>query len=44
LTGVLSFIGLSDVTIVRAEGIALGVEAREAAMTQARRSIAALAA
>jgi FMN-dependent NADH-azoreductase len=44
LTGVLSFIGLSDVTIVRAEGIAMGVEAREAAMTQARRSIAALAA
>jgi FMN-dependent NADH-azoreductase len=44
LTGVLSFIGLSDVAIVRAEGIALGVEAREAAMTQARRSIAALAA
>jgi FMN-dependent NADH-azoreductase len=44
LTGVLSFIGLSDVTIVRAEGIAMGVEAREAAMTQARQSIAALAA
>jgi FMN-dependent NADH-azoreductase len=44
LTGVLSFIGLSDVAIVRAEGIALGVEAREAAMTQARQSIAALAA
>jgi FMN-dependent NADH-azoreductase len=44
LTGVLSFIGLSDVTIVRAEGIAFGAEAREAAMIQARRSIAALAA
>jgi FMN-dependent NADH-azoreductase len=44
LTGVLSFIGLSDVTIVRAEGIAFGAEAREAAMTQARRHIAALAA
>jgi FMN-dependent NADH-azoreductase len=44
LTGVLSFIGLSDVTIVRAEGIALGVEAKEAAMRQARQSIAALAA
>ena len=44
LTGVLSFIGLSDVTIVRAEGIAFGAEAREAAMTQARQRIAALAA
>jgi FMN-dependent NADH-azoreductase len=44
LTGVLSFIGLSDVIIIRAEGIALGAEAKEAAMTQARRSIAALAA
>jgi len=44
LTGVLSFIGLSDVIIIRAEGIALGAEAKEAAMTQARRSIADLAA
>jgi FMN-dependent NADH-azoreductase len=44
LTGVLSFIGLSNVTIVRAEGIGLGAAAREAAMTQARENIAAMAA
>jgi FMN-dependent NADH-azoreductase len=44
LTGVLAFIGLTDVTIVRAEGLALGPEAREAAMSKARANIAALAA
>jgi FMN-dependent NADH-azoreductase len=44
LTGVLSFIGLSDVAIVRAEGIGLGPAAREAAIAQARENIAALAA
>jgi len=44
LTGVLSFIGLTDVTIVRAEGLAFGPEAREAAMSKARANIAALAA
>jgi FMN-dependent NADH-azoreductase len=44
LTGVLSFIGLTDVTIVRAEGLALGVQAREAAMLKARENIAAMAA
>jgi FMN-dependent NADH-azoreductase len=44
LTGVLSFIGLTDVTIVRAEGLAHGPEARDAAMTKARANIAALAA
>src|ERR1700722_8661912 len=44
LTGVLSFIGLTDVTIVRAEGLALGAEAREAALTEARANIAAMAA
>jgi FMN-dependent NADH-azoreductase len=44
LTGVLSFIGLTDVTIVRAEGLALGPEAREAAMSKARANIAAIAA
>jgi FMN-dependent NADH-azoreductase len=44
LTGVLAFIGLTDVTMVRAEGLALGVEAREAAMLKARENIAAMAA
>lgn len=44
LTGVLSFIGLTDVTIVRAEGLALGAEAREAALSEARANIAAMAA
>ena len=44
LTGVLAFIGLTDVTIVRAEGLAFGPEAKEAAMLKARANIAALAA
>jgi FMN-dependent NADH-azoreductase len=44
LTGVLSFIGLTDVTIVRAEGLAFGPEAKEAAMLRARENIAAMAA
>jgi FMN-dependent NADH-azoreductase len=44
LTGVLSFIGLTDVTIVRAEGLAFGPEAKEAAMLRARANIAAMAA
>jgi FMN-dependent NADH-azoreductase len=44
LTGVLSFIGLTDVTVVRAEGLAFGAEAREAAMQKARENIAAMAA
>jgi len=44
LTGVLSFIGLTDVTIVRAEGLAFGPEAKEAAMLRARANIAAIAA
>jgi FMN-dependent NADH-azoreductase len=44
LTGVLSFIGLTDVTIVRAEGLAFGTEARDAAMLKARANIAAMAA
>ncbi|HEX3950364.1 MAG TPA: NAD(P)H-dependent oxidoreductase [Steroidobacteraceae bacterium] len=44
LTGVLAFIGLTDVTIVRAEGTALGAAAKEAAITQARDDIAAMAA
>jgi FMN-dependent NADH-azoreductase len=44
LTGVLNFIGLTDLTVVRAEGLAFGPEAREAAMLKAREHIAALAA
>jgi FMN-dependent NADH-azoreductase len=44
LTGVLSFIGLTDITIVRAEGLGLGAEAKEAAMLKARANIAAMAA
>ncbi|HEY0801872.1 MAG TPA: NAD(P)H-dependent oxidoreductase [Steroidobacteraceae bacterium] len=44
LTGVLSFIGLSDLTIIRAEGIALGAAAKEASVAQARANIAAIAA
>jgi len=44
LTGVLSFIGLTDVSIVRAEGLAFGPEAKEAAMLKARANIAAMAA
>jgi len=44
LTGVLSFIGLTDVSIVRAEGLAFGPEAKEAAMLKARENIAAIAA
>jgi FMN-dependent NADH-azoreductase len=44
LTSVLGFIGLTDVTVVRAEGLAFGPEAREAAMGKAREQIAAIAA
>src|SRR5450631_1415007 len=44
LKGVLSFIGLTDVTVVRAEGLAFGAEAREAAMLRAREHIASMAA
>jgi len=44
LTGVLAFIGLTDVAVVRAEGLAFGAEAKEAAMSKARQHIAAIAA
>ena len=44
LKTVLGFIGLTDVTIVRAEGIAFGPEARAHAIAQAREQIAAIAA
>jgi FMN-dependent NADH-azoreductase len=44
LKSVLNYIGLTDVTIVRAEGLGMGPEAREAAMARAREHIAAIAA
>ena len=44
LTSILTFIGLTDVTVVRAEGLAFGPEAREAALLKARERIAAIAA
>ena len=44
LTIILNFIGLTDVTVVRAEGLAFGPEAREAAMSKAREHIEAIAA
>jgi FMN-dependent NADH-azoreductase len=44
LTGILTFIGLTDVMVVRAEGLAFGPEAREAALLKARERIAAIAA
>ena len=44
LLGVLSFIGLHDVTVVRAEGVAVSPEARAAALAGAREQIAAIAA
>ncbi|MDR3464092.1 MAG: NAD(P)H-dependent oxidoreductase, partial [Beijerinckiaceae bacterium] len=42
LKGVLGFIGLTDVTIIRAEGVALSPEAREAAIAAALAQVAAL--
>ncbi|MCR6727774.1 FMN-dependent NADH-azoreductase [Agrobacterium fabrum] len=44
LLGVLAFIGLTDVTIIRAEGLALGDEAKATAVAGARTQIEALAA
>ncbi|MBF9264096.1 FMN-dependent NADH-azoreductase [Paracidovorax cattleyae] len=42
LTAALHFIGLTDVTLVRAEGLALGDDAKGAAIAQAKNSIAAI--
>ncbi|WP_321805504.1 FMN-dependent NADH-azoreductase [Burkholderia sp. BCC1993] len=36
LTGILSFIGLTDITIIRAEGLALGDEVKNSAIAKAR--------
>ena len=41
---VLAFIGLTDITIIRAEGLNLGDETKAAAVAKARAEIAALAA
>lgn len=43
LIAVLGFIGLTDVTVIRAEGLAMGEEAKAAALADARAAIAALA-
>lgn len=44
MSAVLGFIGLSDITWIRAEGLSRGAEARDAAMQAARSAIAALSA
>ncbi|MFZ6720537.1 FMN-dependent NADH-azoreductase [Undibacterium sp. Ji49W] len=44
LSGLLSFLGITDITIIRAEGLAFSLEAKEAAIHQARQEIAAIAA
>lgn len=44
LKGVLSFIGLTDITVVRAEGLNLGEDSKAAPIAKARTEIAALAA
>jgi FMN-dependent NADH-azoreductase len=38
-----NFVGLTDVAVIRAEGLAFGPEARQAAMSKAREQIAAIA-
>jgi FMN-dependent NADH-azoreductase len=42
LIGLLAFLGVIDVTVVRAEGIAFGQEAKEAAVARALENIAAI--
>ena len=44
LRGVLGFVGLTDVTVIRAEGVAMGPAARAAALDDARQVIEAIAA
>jgi FMN-dependent NADH-azoreductase len=44
LKGVLSFIGLTDITVIRAEGLNLGPDAKEASIAKAKADIAAIAA
>ena len=40
LRGVLGFIGITDVEVIRAEGLAMGAEKRATVMAQAQRAIA----
>lgn len=44
LKGVLSFIGLTDITVIRAEGLSLGQDAKDASVAKAKAVIAAIAA
>jgi FMN-dependent NADH-azoreductase len=44
LRGVFGFLGITDVTFVRAEGVALGTEARDKAIEAARAEVTKLAA
>ena len=44
LADVLRFLGVTDITVVYAEGLAMGQEAKDAAIGQARKEIAAIAA
>lgn len=44
LRGVLGFFGITDITIIRAEGVAMGAEQREKAITAAKVQITKLAA
>ena len=44
LIGVLALLGVADVTVVRAEGLALGPQAKDAAISRAYADIAAMAA
>jgi FMN-dependent NADH-azoreductase len=42
LIGLLAFLGITDVTVVRAEGIAFGPDVKEAAVSQALQAITAI--
>lgn len=42
LIGLLGFLGIQDVTVIRAEGIAFSAEAKAEAIAQARKNIAAI--
>jgi FMN-dependent NADH-azoreductase len=42
LIGLLNFLGVTDVTVVRAEGLAFGPEAKQAAIANALKDIAAI--
>ena len=44
LIGLLAFLGVVDLTVVRAEGLALGAQAKDAAISRALADIAALSA